>query len=248
MRRSDARKMVMARWAQYHAYTAEAYVLPALAYAKQMAQRSTLSPEQQAQVRAMFPILEETARLFSGPITYRLVPKLEQANRRFAGVLITLSAWDNDDTALKFWAKTILGDQRHWTYLAEVATRPLLEGRQNWTAAEKPVPEYLAQATRNLVVTEERKYQPRPREVPLEEAAEPVAPDPAPSTDSLDELIATVFADADDEVKEYGALVLRGCPPPPARGWQPRPVRRRAACRRNGHCARIHRWFGSHPR
>ena len=50
MRRSDARKMVMARWAQYHAYKAERYVLPALAYAKQMAHRGTLSPAGGAEV------------------------------------------------------------------------------------------------------------------------------------------------------------------------------------------------------
>ena len=221
MRKSAARRIVMARWAQYHVHVCQAYVLPALAYAKQMAQRSTLSPDQQEQVRAMIPILEETARLFSGPITYRLVPKLEHANQRFAGALINLSAWDNDDTALGFWAKEILGAPKDWSYLGEVATRPLLEGRQSWTAAERPVP-YLAQATRNHRTTEERKYQPRPREVPLDEVAEPIAPDSAPSTASWDELIAAVFANADGEVKAYGELVMRGCTHDEARrqlGW-----------------------------
>jgi len=209
MRKSEARKVVMGRWTDYVGYLAEVRVLPTLDYARTIEQRAALSPEQRAQVRAMISRLEETARLFCGPITYRLVSKLERALQGFAGVLINLSAWDNDDMALKFWAKEILGDPREWTTLAEIATTPLLEGHQNWTGAERAVP-YLAQATRIHRDAEERRYQANPREVPLDQAAEPVAAELAPSDEQLEEAFKELLRGADSEVQDYGVLILRG--------------------------------------
>ena len=92
MRKREARQMTLARWTGYCAYLARVRVLPTLAYAKQIAKRDSLSPEQKAQVEGMIAQLDDIARLFGARITYRLVPKLERANQRFAAALITLCA------------------------------------------------------------------------------------------------------------------------------------------------------------
>jgi hypothetical protein len=223
VRERDARRLVLARLAAHLAHLNAAYVLPTIAYAKQIAQREASSPEQQAQVRAMIAVAEETARLFGGPIRYQLLPELERANQRFAAVLIALSAWDSDDTALALWAKVILGSQREWRRLGEVATVPLLEGKANWTSAEHPVP-YLAQATRNKRIDEDKQELPRKNQVPLDAIPEPQDPSPPPSGegDPCEEAITAVLAGADPEVKAYGELVLRGFTHEEARrrlGW-----------------------------
>jgi hypothetical protein len=156
----------------------------------------------------MIALLEDVVRLFRSPVNHRLIPQLEQAHQRVHGALITLSTYDGDDTALKFWSKEILNSQGRWLDLADVATLPLIEGNENWTTKELPVP-YLAKAARNHRLKEETTYGPRDGEIPLDEAPELEAPDTRGGA-PLEEVIAAVLNGADSEVKQYGQLILRG--------------------------------------
>ena len=247
MRRRDARAMAMARCAAYCEYLNRACDRPAIVIALQVAEQPTLSPHQKAQIGTMISKLEEIARLFAGPITYQRLPQLELAGRRFAAVLIDLAAWDGNDAALKFWAEELMGHASKSLLVAEVATVPLVKGNVAWTTAKKPVPHFLAQATRYRAATEEQKYRPSRPEVPLEEAGEPTVPaDESPGdrlADSFEKLKAALVDGADDEVKKNGAMVLERSLTPQIRrklGWSKKRAQRVAVrCRR--HCKKAAR-------
>jgi len=134
VRKRESEAFESARLADYLERQTQKHLLPTIAHARGMAERS-VSPPQRAQILTMIAILEEVVRLFRSPVSHRLVPWLERAHQRVHGALIALSTYDDDDTALKFWADEILHSQESWPYLADVATldhsivaRPVRDG------------------------------------------------------------------------------------------------------------------------
>jgi hypothetical protein len=202
-----ARAFVLARWTAWFRRVKQEYVLPTIAHAEQMAQRKSFSPEQQAQIQKMIVILRQVAKVFGTPLTDRRMETFERARQNFWMACHNLALWDNDAGAAAIWAKTLVGDdqERHWL-LAEVSTLPLLEGKQNWTTKDRPV-FYARRAVHNMCIDAYRQQQPDPRVVPIEDAPELVAPEPAIDHE---EVIRTVLTGADAEVKDYGTLILRG--------------------------------------
>jgi DNA-directed RNA polymerase specialized sigma24 family protein len=169
----------------------------------------------------MMAMLEDVSRLFSrpGPVARVDVGQYQKALEQIALIASNLAQWEDNRDGIEIWEKILEIAGVDSALFRELVTVPLLNGRSNWTGAQKPR-HFIFGTMRNRKLDERRKSSRlRRREGRLEEVDEPEfsGETTAGANQSFADAVDAVLARADSEVQAYGRLVFAGYTQPQIR-------------------------------